>query len=159
VRKVLASLDPGLPFTEIHTLTEEVDASVEPERLTAWLGTIFGGFAALLAAAGIYGLLAFAVEQRVREIGIRMALGARPAEIGAMLARQTAAMVAWGLAIGLAATLAFARSLRALLYGVSPADTVSLAGAAIFLALVAALATVIPARRATRVEPAAALRQ
>jgi predicted permease len=159
VRKALAALDPALPFTEIHTLAEEVDANVEPERLTATLAAIFGTFAALLAAAGIYGLLAFAVEQRRREIGIRMALGAQPVQIGAMLGRQTAGMVAGGLVIGLAATLLLAGSLRAILYGVAPTDPLSLAAAAALMVAVAAAATVIPARRATRVEPASALRE
>jgi len=159
VRKALAALEPGLPFTEIHMLAEEVDASVEPERLTATLAAIFGGFAAVLAAAGIYGLLAFAVEQRRREIGIRMALGAQPAQIGTMLGRQTAAMVACGLAVGLAATLLAAGSLRSLLYGIAPTDPVSLLGAVVLMSAVATAATVIPARRATRVEPASALRE
>ena len=158
-RKALASLDPALPFTEIHTLAQEVDASVAPERLTATLAALFGGFAALLSATGIYGLLAFAVEQRRREIGIRMALGAQPVQIGALLGWQTAAMVGSGLAAGLAATLLLAGSLRALLYGIAPSDPASLAAAAALMAAVAAAATAIPARRATRVEPSSALRE
>jgi predicted lysophospholipase L1 biosynthesis ABC-type transport system permease subunit len=159
VRKALAALDPALPFTEIHTLAEEVDASIAPERLTAALAAIFGAFASFLAAAGIYGLLAFAVEQRRREIGIRMALGARPGQIGSMLGRQTAILLGTGLALGLTATLLLAGSLRALLYGIAPTDPLSMAAAALLMAVVAAAATWVPAHRATRVQPSAALRE
>src|SRR5262249_26908389 len=159
VRKALAALDPALPFTEIHTMTEEVDASIAAEQLTATLGAVFGAFASFLAAAGIYGLLAFAVEQRRREIGIRMALGARPGQIGGMLGRETALLLAVGLAIGLAATYLVTGTLGTLLYGVAPHDPLSLTGAAMFMLMVAAAATFIPARRATGIPPAAALRE
>jgi predicted permease len=159
VRKALAALDPALPFTEIHTLAEEVDSSVAPERLTATLASIFGGFASFLAAAGIYGLLAFAVEQRRREIGIRMALGAQPRQIGGMLGRQTAILLGAGLVLGLGATLLLAGSMRALLYGIAPTDPLSMVAAALLMAAVATAATLVPARRATRVQPAVALRE
>jgi predicted permease len=158
VRQALAAIDPALPFTEIHTLTEEVETSAAPERLTASLASCFGIFAALLAAAGIYGLMAFAVEQRRREFGIRMALGARPSDIGGMLARQTAGMAAVGLTAGLAAALLFGRWLRTLLYGVAPTDPVSLIIAVALVLIVSAAATAIPAGRAAQVEPATALR-
>ena len=114
------SAGSALPFAEIHTLSEEVDYSVAAERLTAALAAIFAGFASVLAAAGIYGLLAFAVEQRRREIGIRMALGARPGQIGSMLGREAAVLLGAGLAVGLAATLLVAGSLRALLSASHP---------------------------------------
>jgi predicted permease len=159
VRRTLAALDPALPFIEIHTMADEVDATAAPERLTAALASVFGGVAALLAAVGIYGLLAFAVEQRRREIGIRMALGARPADIGGMIGRQSLWMVAAGAALGLAATRFAGPWVRSLLYAVGPSDPLSLLGAVAFLVLVAAVATAIPAARAVRVEPAAALRE
>ena len=158
VRRTLAALDAALPFTEIHTLAAEADASIAPERVTAAFAGVLGGFAALLAAAGIYGLLAFAVEQRRREIGIRMALGAAPVNIGVMLARQTALMVGGGIVLGLIAARLLTESLRTLLYGVTPSDPLSLAGAIVLMGAVAAAATAIPARRATRVEPSSALR-
>src|SRR5262249_10266159 len=121
--------------------------------------SLFGIFAALLAAAGIYGLMAFAVEQRRREIGIRMALGARPWNIGTMLGFQTAFMVAAGLALGAGAAVIFRRSVQDLLYGVTASDPPSLALAAALALVVSAAATAIPAARAIRVEPASALRQ
>jgi predicted permease len=158
IRRALAAVDPALPFTEIHTLAAEVEASAAPERLTAALAAAFGGFAAFLAAAGIYGLLAFSVEQRRREIGIRMALGARPRQVGAMLGRQTAALLGLGIGCGLGAAYLLTDSLRAVLYQVSPGDPASMLLAAGLMCAVAAAATIIPARRATRVHPASALR-
>lgn len=158
VRQVLAALDPALPFVEVHTMSEEVDASAAPERLTASLASIFGGLAALLAAAGIYGLLAYAVAQRRREIGIRMALGARPLEIGRMVGMQALLLAMVGASLGIAAAIPAARWTRALLYNVPPSDPWSLAGAVAFVLLVAFLATLAPSMRAARVPPATALR-
>ena len=158
VRRELAALDPALPFLEIHTLAEEVDASAASERLTATLASLFGLLAAMLAALGIYGLLSYAVAQRRREIGIRMALGARPGDIARMIGRQALAMVLVGVAAGLAAAWEAAPAIRSLLYGVTPSDGMSLGTAAAFVLLVSALATAIPAGRAARVEPASALR-
>ena len=158
VRRELAALDPALPFLEIHTLAEEVDASAASERLTATLASLFGLLAAMLAAVGIYGLLSYAVAQRRREIGIRMALGARPGDIARMIGRQALAMVLVGVAAGLAAAWEAAPAIRSLLYGVTPSDGMSLGTAAAFVLLVSALATAIPAGRAARVEPASALR-
>ena len=159
VRRELAALDPALPFLEIHTLAEEVDASAASERLTATLASLFGLLAGVLAAVGIYGLLSYAVAQRRREIGIRMALGARPGDIGAMVGLEALAMVALGVAAGLAGAWEAAPLVRSILYGVSPADGVSLAGAAAFVVAASLLATAIPAARATRVQPASALRE
>ncbi len=159
VRAALAAVDSALPFTEIHTLAEEVDASAAPERLTAALATMFGLFATLLAAVGIYGLLAFSVEQRRREIGIRMALGAKASDVGGMLGLQAGGMVGCGVILGLGAALLAGRWVGALLYGVAPADTQSLGWAAVLVALVSAAATAIPSVRATRVDPASTLRQ
>jgi predicted permease len=158
VRHELAALDPALPFIEIHTLAEEVDASAASERLTATLASLFGLLAAVLAALGIYGLLSYSVAERRREIGIRIALGARPGDIERMIGRQALAMVAAGVAAGLAAAWEAAPAIRSLLYGVTPSDGMSLGTAAAFVLLVAALATAIPAGRAARVEPASALR-
>ena len=102
VRQALTALDPAVPFVEISTLAEEVDASTAGERLTAALASIFGTIAALLTAVGLYGLLAYVVAQRRREIGIRMALGAQTVDIGVLVGRQALAMVIGGWSLGLA---------------------------------------------------------
>ena len=158
VRKVLASLDPSIPFLEVHTLAEEVDNTMAGERLTAALASLFGFIAALLAGAGIYGLLAYVVTERRREIGIRMALGALPGQIGKMIARQTIVMTAAGVALGVAGALIAEPGIRSLLYGVSPQDPKALAATMLFVALTAGAATLLPAIRATRVDPMVALR-
>jgi predicted permease len=159
VRQALSAVDPALPFVEISTLADEVDASTAGERLTAALALVFATIAALLTAAGLYGLLAYVVVQRRREIGIRMALGAQRVDIGALLGRQVLAMVIGGIVIGLGAAVAAAQGMRSLLYGVAPSDPSSLAAAAIFVAFVAAVAVAVSVVRATHIEPAAALRQ
>jgi ABC-type transport system, involved in lipoprotein release, permease component len=159
VRRVLATLDPALPFTEISTLAEDVEASTAAERLTAELASSFGALAALLTGVGIYGLLAYAVALRQREIGIRMALGARQGSIAALIGRQVLGMVAIGVAVGLGSAAVVTPWIRSILYGVAPSDPKSFAAAAFLLVLVAAVATAIPVARATNVQPAAALRQ
>ncbi len=159
VRCALASIDPALPFTEISTMSEEVDASLAPERTTAALASIFGAVAAVLAAVGIYGLLAYAVAQRRREIGIRMAIGAQSSDIAAMIGMQTITMAGAGIVLGLGAAFLAAPWIRSLLYGIAAADPVSLVTAALFVIVVSAAATAIPAIRATRIEPAIALRE
>jgi predicted lysophospholipase L1 biosynthesis ABC-type transport system permease subunit len=158
VRKTLASLDPGLPFLEVHTLAEEVDDSMAGERITAALASLFGGIAALLVGVGIYGLLAYVVMQRRREIGIRMALGAQPTHIGRLIARQTLAMTVTGIAVGLGAAFAAGHAIQSLLYSISPQDPKSLIAAVIFVALTAAAGTIFPVISATRVDPTVALR-
>jgi predicted permease len=158
VRKILASLDPDLPFLEVHTMAEEVDNSMASERIAAALASLFGGVAVLLVGVGIYGLLGCVVTQRRREIGIRIALGAQLADIGKLIARQTLAMTAAGVIPGLAAALAAGRAIHSLLYGISPQDPKSLIAAAIFVALTTAVGTTFPAIRAARVDPMLALR-
>lgn len=120
---------------------------------------IFGTTAALLTAVGLYGLLAYAVAQKRREIGIRMALGAQTVDVGVLMGRQALKMVIGGIAVGLAAAVAAAQWMRSLLYGVAPSDPSSFAAASVFVAFVATLAIAIPVARATHIEPAAALRQ
>jgi predicted permease len=159
VREALAAIDPALPFVEIRTLAEEVSASTSAERLTAVLASLFGLLAAVLAAVGIYGLFAYAVAQREREIGVRMALGAKPGDIGRMIALQVLSMLAGGVALGLTAAALASPVFRSILYGVQPLDFRSFAAAAAFVALVTALAAAVPGRRAIHVEPASALRQ
>lgn len=159
VRRALMALDPDVPFIEINTLAEEVNASIAGERLTAALASTFSTIAMLLTAVGLYGLISYVVGQRRHEIGIRMALGARAVDIGLMVGRQALTMVAGGIVIGLAATVATAQWMRSLLNGVAPSDPSALAVAAVLVALVGALAIAIPVGSATHTEPAAALRQ
>jgi predicted permease len=158
VRKALASVDPGLSFLEIHTLAEEVQNSMASERLTAALASLFGGIATLLVGVGIYGLLTYVVLERRREIGIRLALGATSIDIAGLIVGEALAMTVVGIAVGLAAALAAGPAIRSLLYGISPQDPKSLVAATMFLAVVAATATVFPAARATQVDPMVALR-
>jgi ABC-type antimicrobial peptide transport system permease subunit len=162
VRQAIASLDRAMPIVEIDTLADEVDSSSSGERLTAILGSIFAALAVLLSAAGIYGLLAYAVAQRQREIGIRMALGATSGNIRGLIGRQALAMVIVGVVAGLGSAQIIARIagplIAQLLYGVTPADVRSLAAAAAVVLAMAAGAAAIPAARATRIDPAAALR-
>jgi putative ABC transport system permease protein len=159
VRKVWQALGPGVPFLEVDTLAQEVDQTTANERLTAVLASLFGAVAALLAGVGIYGLLAYVVTERCREIGIRMALGARPVDIGKLIAIQTVAMMGTGMILGLAGALAAGPAIRSLLYGISPQDPRSLVFAVLFVALTAAVATLLPVLRAIRTEPSETLRQ
>jgi predicted permease len=158
VREAIVALDRALPIIEIDTLAAEVDASAAAERLTATLGTIFALLAVLLSAAGIYGLLAYAVALRRGEIGIRMALGATPGNISGLIGRQALAMVIAGVLVGLGAARLAAPLISSLLYGVTPADDVSLGGAGLVVLAMAAVAAAIPAAQAARVDPTSALR-
>ena len=156
---ILRGLDPQLPFYEIKTLSEEVQSSLWSERLVAALASIFAALGALLAAIGIYGLLSYTVAQRTREIGIRMALGASSGKILGLVSRQALGMVTAGVALGLAGSLAASPWISHLLYGVPPSDARALSAAALFVTLMAAAATAIPAVRAVRIEAGTALRQ
>lgn len=159
IGRTVTTLDPAVPISDIHTLAEEVESSISGERLTATLASMFAIVAALLAAVGIYGLLTQLVTERRQEIGIRMAVGACPRDIGKLVGRQAFAMVAVGVLLGLGAALLGGSWIRSLLYGVAPTDPVSLASATVFLILMAIVATAVPVIRGTRIELAATLRQ
>jgi predicted permease len=159
VREALRAVDPGMPIVEIHTLAEEVSASLWSERLVAFLAVIFAVFAVLLTAVGLYGLLAYAVSQRTREIGIRMALGARSADISISIGGRSLLTVAIGLVLGIAGALALAPAVRTLLYGIAPSDPLTLCITAVSIFLIAAAAIAMPLFHALRVDPAIALRQ
>ena len=141
-----------------HMVVETVDRSILRERLFAVLSAFFGGLALLLAAIGLYGLMAYNVTRRTQEIGVRIALGAARRNVLSMILRDTLGLTAIGLAIGLACTLAASRLVANLLFGVSAQDPVTLAAVSVVLIAVAAFAGWIPARRATRVDPMVALR-
>jgi predicted permease len=159
VRRAVAALDPTVPVYDVATMTQRVRRDVARPRATAALVAAFGAAALLLAAVGIYAVVAFSVAQRTREIGVRMALGASDRAVRVLVVRSGMAPVLAGLAVGIAAAPVAARALGALLYGVGALDPLAYGGAAAFLAVVALAATWAPAARATRVPPMAALRQ
>jgi predicted permease len=158
IRSEVRAIDPAIPLADVLTLETIRERSLSQERLIASLLAGCGGVALLLAAIGIYGVMAFAVAQRTREIGIRMALGARAGDVAAAVLRRCALLALAGLAIGLAAAAALSRLVASLLYGVSPRDPAVLAGSSLALVLTALLAGYLPARRASRIDPATALR-
>ncbi len=158
VRSALNKLDPGLPIIQPSTMNEIVDQSLGQRRLTMTLLGVFAGIALVLAMVGIYGAVAYTVEQRTGEIGVRMALGAQTADVLRLVVRQGMTPVVIGLVLGLAASLALGRLLTAQLYEVSANNPALLAATSVTLAAVALLACLIPARRASLVNPIEALR-
>jgi putative ABC transport system permease protein len=148
----------GLPVSEIRTMDQVVRRSMSRQRFNMWLMTAFGVSALLLAAIGIYGLMAYSVEQRTQEIGIRLALGAHGAEVRRMVVSQGMRLAIAGVAIGIAAALALSRFIASILYGVHAWDAAVFVGAPVVLTFVALVAAWIPAGRASRVDPIEALR-
>jgi ABC-type antimicrobial peptide transport system permease subunit len=143
---------------DFHVFDQQVKESLLRERLLATLSGCFGGLAIMLAAIGLYGVMAYMVVRRTNEIGIRMALGAVPLRILTMVVREAATLLGIGLAIGLALALLAGKSAATLLYGLKPHDPAILAAASVGLALVAFAATLLPARRAAHLDPMTALR-
>jgi predicted permease len=158
VRQALEDLAPELPPPDVTPMARVVSEALGGPRFAARLFSAFALVALLLAALGLYGLLAWSVGRRTREIGVRVALGARPADVGRLVLGEGLTLTAVGLALGLLAAFASARVLSALLYAVEPTDGLTLAAASALLLGVALLACAIPARRALRMDPVAALR-
>lgn len=158
VREIVHALAPSLPIFGVETLSQEVKASLWRERLMAVLSSAFGLLAALLAGIGLYGVVAYSTTQRTREIGVRIALGAQGGEVLSMVVAQGLKLALIGIAIGMAAALGLARLLASMLYEVTPSDPTTLVVTSLILTGVTLLACYIPARRATKVEPMAALR-
>jgi len=158
VRSAIGQVDSRLPITEVDTLRAQVNDNFRQIRLTASVAGLFSLLALALAAVGLYGLLAYSVAQRTNEIGVRMALGASPLEVFRMVLDKGIRMVGVGLVLGIAGALALTRALGTMLYGVGAADPATYALTAAVLVAVATLACYVPARRATRVDPATALR-
>jgi putative ABC transport system permease protein len=158
VRAEIRALDPLAPVTELSTVEAEIGDSLAVRRFQAFLLTLFSGLAVLLAAVGIFGLMAQLVIRRTPEIGLRMAVGATPSDVLRMVLRQGAILAAVGAAGGVAGALVLARVLRTMLYGVTPADPISYGAAAAVMSAAVLLACAIPAIRAARVAPLEALR-
>ena len=158
IRSEILKLDPTMPFVDVKTLTEHMSLSLFPLRIGASVVGSFGLLALLLAAIGIYGVMAFAVSQRTREIGIRMALGAQGADVVRLIIRQGLTLMLLGLGLGLAGALMLTRLMSSVLYGVSAIDAATFVSVTALLALVVLLACYLPARRATKVDPMIALR-
>lgn len=156
--RVIRDIDPLLPVSAVRPLEEVFAESIARPRLTAAAMGVFAGTALLLAALGVYGIVAYSVAQRTREFGIRVALGARPAQIVRMVVRQNLAIVAMGLAAGLAVAIPAGRVLRGLLFEVGPNDPLTFVSIAALLTAVAVGAAYLPARRGTRIDPAVTLR-
>ena len=158
VKNELRKLDADLPMYYIRTLQQRVDESLARRRFSMLLLAVFAGVALALATIGIYGVMAYLVNQGTREIGIRLALGATRRNIVSLVVRQGMALALCGVAIGLAGAFMLTRLIRSLLFGVEATDPVTFVGIALLLGLVALLASYIPARRASRVDPLVALR-
>jgi len=156
---MLRGIGPGLAPTDVATMEQEIDTSLWQERLLAALSSIFAAVAAGLSALGLFGVLAYSVSRRTRELGIRMAIGATIWRIVRMVGRDAAAAVLPGLFFGLCGYAFCSRAMTALLWGVKPADAISLAGAALGVIAVSLLAAFIPAARAAAIQPADALRE
>ena len=159
MRKLLTGIDPRLSYIEVTTLAGEVAASLWAERVAAFLATVFAGAAALIAAGGLYALLAFAVMQRRREIGIRVALGALPVDVMRLIFGRAALLALAGIAAGLATAWMLAPRIASILYEVEPHDERAFTAAAVFVFAVTGFAALIPSFRASRIHPASVLRQ
>ncbi|MBI2535425.1 MAG: hypothetical protein HYW06_00280 [Gemmatimonadetes bacterium] len=158
VRSIVRELDPDLPIANVLTMDRILADATARTSFTMLLLLVAAGVALSLATVGIYGVVSYTVSQRTREIGVRIALGAVPGDISALVLKQGSAAVAAGLGVGLLASLLLTRFLGSLLYEVKPADPVTLAAVSGLLLGIAALANYVPARRATKVDPMEALR-
>ena len=158
VRSIVGTLDPDLPVTDVRTMNEHLGFALYPARISALLFTVSGTLGLLLAMIGVYGLLAFIVRQRTREIGIRIALGAGSRDVVWSIARKVLVLLASGLAVGLLAAYAATGMMAGLLYGLDARDPLTFAAAPLVLLLTAIVATAVPTRQASRVDPVVALR-
>ena len=158
VQQAVWSVDPNLPLANVRTLEQLLDRSMARTSFALVMLAIASGVSLFLGLVGLYGVIAYIVSQRTREVGIRMALGAHPGDVQRLFLRHGLLLTATGLVLGLVAAAALMRVMSALLFGVSPFDPVTYGAVAVTLGLVAFVAVYLPARRATRVDPSVALR-
>lgn len=158
IRQTVRDMDSNVPLNQVQSVTSAIQQSIYGDRMVAWLGVAFGALAAALAAIGLYGLVSYTVARRTSEIGLRMALGASRPAILWMVFRKSLTLIATGAVLGLGLAFAAARLVSSMLYGLDTTSPLISVGATLLLAVVAALATYFPARRATRVDPIVALR-
>jgi putative ABC transport system permease protein len=159
IRRELQGIDTNLPVFRIRTLEDQVDESLGQERLVTALASLFGALAIVLASLGLYGVMSYAVSQSTHEIGIRMALGAQRSHVLGLVVRNGMTLALIGVAIGLFGAFSLTRLISSLLFDVTPTDPPTFVFVAVGLSLVALVASYIPARRATRVDPLVALRE
>jgi putative ABC transport system permease protein len=158
MRQQVRSVDPDQPIYNVRTMNEIRSESVAPERLNLTLLTLFAGIALVLAIVGIYGVMSYSVTQRTHEIGIRMAIGARPRDVFKMVIGQGMILALIGVGFGLVGAFGLTRLMASMLFGVEPTDPATFAVIAVLLTLVALLACYLPSRRATKVDPVVSLR-
>ena len=159
VREIALGLDPDLPVLSSAPYEQIIGVSLLPNRIVAWMALGFGALALVLASVGLFGVVSYAVSQRTREIGIRIAIGADAADVQRLVLLQGARLTAVGLAIGCAIAFGAAMAIRGLMFGISPADPFAYAIIVLVLTTVGLLASYLPARRAVRTDPMVALRQ
>ena len=158
IRAAVREIDPTLPVLDLRTQDEQIDRLHGQELLFVRLSGFFGALALALACVGLYGLMSYQVLRRTGEIGLRMALGALPAHVLAMILRESIVLVCVGVALGLAGAAAASRLVTTMMFGLSPTDPLTYVAVALLLIAVAIAASVLPARRASRVDPMTALR-
>lgn len=158
LRREIQAIDPGVTLAQIGTLEQARTLSVSQPRFDTMLLSLFAGIALLLAAVGIYGLIGYSVAQRTHEIGVRMALGAARTDVVRMVVRQGVSLAVIGIMLGLGGAVALTRLLKAMLFGIGVTDALAFSAAVLGMMLVVLLATLVPALRATRITPVAALR-
>jgi ABC-type antimicrobial peptide transport system permease subunit len=158
VRQTIWEIDPNLPLARVQTLDRILAQSMARASFTLVMLSIAAVVALLLGGVGLYGVVSYIVSQRTREFGVRLALGAQAGDVGRMVVREASVLVAIGLGVGLAAAAGLTRLMSALLFGVAPFDPLTFAAVAVALASIALLASWLPARRASRVDPIQALR-
>jgi ABC-type antimicrobial peptide transport system permease subunit len=158
VRKTMQGVDPNLPLQGLQTMEDQVSRNITPDRLIFQLSGILAALATILAVTGLYGVMAYSVVRRKREIGIRIAIGANPSGIWRIVIREMLAILAVGLVLGIPAALGIAKALESTLFGVKSYDPFVVIGVSVILGLAALIATSLPAWRASRIDPLNTLR-